>query len=140
MLLSFQRPSRPVGKGIPSKGRSPRTEVLEPKFLGAGSSSLAPLDAGCGLRVRPDVPAPLSGSIRTVRSAASCGSRREPWHGSPHAAIPCGDRLSALSGPMQGPSGPVRAAPMATGSGPQGETDAPTCPVRTSTDAARRWR
>jgi hypothetical protein len=28
MLLSFQRPSRPVGKGIPSKGRS-----AEPKFL-----------------------------------------------------------------------------------------------------------
>jgi hypothetical protein len=49
MLLSFQRPSRPVGKGSPSKGRSPRAEAL-----GSGPRSVAPLGAGCGLRVRPD--------------------------------------------------------------------------------------
>ena len=49
MLLSFQRPSRPVGKGSPSKGRSPRAEAL-----GSGPRSVAPLGGGCGLRVRPD--------------------------------------------------------------------------------------
>ena len=47
MLLSFQRPSRPVGKGIPSKGRSHRAEAL-----GAGPSSLAPLGGGCAARVK----------------------------------------------------------------------------------------
>src|SRR6476620_9841221 len=46
MLLSFQRPSRPVGKGSPSKGRSPRAEAL-----GSGPRSVAPLGGGCAARV-----------------------------------------------------------------------------------------
>jgi hypothetical protein len=107
MLLSFQRPSRPVGKGLPSKGRSPRAEALEPKFLGAGPSSLAPLGAGCGLRVRPDVPAPLSESIRIVRSRASRGQLLNVAAPVPSGRIPCESRVSALQSRMQAASRPV---------------------------------
>lgn len=71
MLLSFQRPSRPVGKGSPSKGRSPEPKLLEraEKFSTTRRRVSDP--------VRPDVRAPLSGSIRTDRSRASPGRRAD---------------------------------------------------------------
>src|ERR1700712_427107 len=97
--------------------------------LGAGSSSLAPLDSGCGLRVRPDVPAPLTGSIRTVESAASCGRPADRQKGSPLRAIPCERRLSALMGATQGPTGPGRLAAMVPDRRPALVTIRATCPV-----------
>src|SRR3954471_19826227 len=72
MLLSFQRPSRPVGKGSPSKGRSPRTEAL-----GSGPRSVAPLGGGLWTPGQTRFRAPLSGSIRTDPSRASPGRRAD---------------------------------------------------------------
>src|SRR3954447_22319394 len=83
MLLSFQRPSRPVGKGSPSKGRSPRAEAL-----GSGSRSVAPLDGGWGAGSDP-VPAPLSGSIRTDRGRAWPGRRADVPAPRGTGPIPC---------------------------------------------------
>ena len=68
MLLSFQRPSRPLGKGIPSKGR-PRGRGL---WRRTKQSSTA--RARRGARVGPGVPAPRCGSIARARR------RRPGWH------------------------------------------------------------
>ena len=132
MLLSFQRPSRPVGKGFSFERTLRRAEAL-----GAGPSSLAPLDGGCGLPVRPDVPAPLSGSIRTVRTARRPVVARTAAKGRP-CRIPCAARLTAPASPAQPPTGPVAAHRAAR---PRAGRDRPsTGLVRTSRDAAQRSR
>jgi hypothetical protein len=70
--VEFSKTVAPCREGVTFERTLPRAEAL-----GAGPSSLAPLGGGCGLRVRPDVPAPLSGSIRTDRSRASPGRRAD---------------------------------------------------------------
>ena len=49
MLLSFQRPSRPVGKGSPSKGRSPEPRLLEraENFSSFSATGVGPGQTGC---------------------------------------------------------------------------------------------
>src|SRR4051812_26514705 len=61
MLLSFQRPSRPVGKGIPSKGRSPEDRSPRTEVLRSGSRSLALLGRGVESGSDPVFPCPAEG-------------------------------------------------------------------------------
>jgi hypothetical protein len=89
--VEFSKTVAPCREGDTFERTLPRAEAL-----GAGPSSLAPLGGGCGLRVRPDVPAPLSGSIRTVRSRASPGRHADAQTGFRSASDPLWRKANRL--------------------------------------------